>query len=542
MSDQKAKDIIALRDRERQRQGPFRSLWQSVANLEFPQTYGIAGVQSPGAELMSEIFDTTAVEELENMTSGVANNLFPAGQRFFGFKPPSTHKEDEEAREYLYYLTEECHEHMFNSNYVAQTSNTIKYWTGFGTGANYSDWTVKDGLNYRDYAIGTYQCLENSKGIIDTIILTCPYTARQIRQDWPTKGGAAVELAMSRPETANEEIDVIWVVRPRADRDPNRIDSANMAFESIYVQEKDQIVLDEGGYDEFPFAVPRYEVIYREVYGRGRGVALLPTVRQLNRRKKDYDEMSNKWVNPPKEVLESFEGQVDVTPGALMYVQQIPSIKALDMGANGMYPVTKDILEYYREEVRQGFFRYAFQALQTLTGDRRTTTEIIERLKEGMKQLARPLGRLFIELLTPQITRSALLLIRNGVVARPPQSLQGQPMKVRLINPLALALEDQQARAGQYWVSAIGQAEALFPGIKDNVDEDKWARDLGEELGVKGDHIRPLRQVKAIRAGRQQQAAAMQAMQTAQVATDAYNKTTKAPEEGSLAAMETTGE
>jgi hypothetical protein len=535
MSDQKAKDIIALRDRELSRQSNFRALWQSVADLEFPQTTGIATSRAAGEELMSGLFDTTAVEELENMTSGITNNLFPAGQRFFAFKPPTDMKDDQDARDYLYYLTEETHEHIFNSNYIAQTSNTIKYWAGFGTGANYSDWTVADGLNFRDYAIGTYQCLENSKGIVDTIILTCPMSARQINQDWPGRGGPAVEQALSRPDTANEEINVVWCIRPRADRDPQRIDSRNMAWESTYVLEKDEIVLDEGGYDEFPFAVPRYEVIYREVYGRGRGVTLLPQVRVLNRLARDYQEMSNKWVNPPKEVLESFEGQVDVTPGALNYVQQMNSIAPINMGANGMFPVTKDILEYHREVIRQGFFKNAFEALGGLSGDRRTTTEIIERLKEGMKKLSRPLGRLFIELLTPQITRSALLLIRNGVVARPPESLHGQMMKVRLINPLALALEDQQARGGQYWVSAVGEAEALFPGVKDNVDSDEWARDLGESLGVKGSHIRPARKRDEIRRQRAEQMAAQQQLETAAMAADAYGKTTRAPEPGSMA-------
>ena len=170
-------------------------------------------------------------------------------------------------------------------------------------GANYSDWTVWDGLNYRDYAIGTYQCLENAGGVIDTIILTCPMTARQIRQQFGARAGPSIDRALSNKDTVNEEFNIIHCVRPRRDRDPDRIDSLNMAFESLYVQEKDRIVVEESGFDEFPFAVPRYDVVYREVYGRGRGVILLPAVRRLNRIAKDYLEMSNKWVNPPREVL-----------------------------------------------------------------------------------------------------------------------------------------------------------------------------------------------------------------------------------------------
>ena len=543
--NKRAKDIIALRDRTLGQQSSFRTLWQSVSDLIFPQTYGITTKHAPGQELMSELFDTTAVEESENMTSGVTTNLFPAGQKFFKWKTPIGLEDDQDAIDYLYYLTEQQHEFIFNSNYVAQTSNTIQYWLTFGTGANFCDWTVKDGIRFRDYAIGTYQCMENSVGIIDTIIITVPMTARQIKQEVDngnfTQTGPSVDMVLDRNQNIHDEFNVIQVVRPRKERDDTKVDNKNMAWESIYVQEKDQIVISEGGFPEFPFSVPRYSVLYREVYGRGRGTLMLPKVRMLNRLAKDYLEMSNKWVNPPKEVLESFEGQVDVTPGALNYVTERNTITSIDMASNGMYPVTRDMLEYYREGIRDGFYKSSFNPITPLKGDRRGSTEIIERLREGMKNLAKPFSRLFIELLTPQLTRSALLLIRNGAVETPPESLQGGDMGLRFINPLALALEDQQARGGQFWITALGEASEIFPGITDNVDADQWARDLGESLGVKSSHIKSVDERDEIRQQRAEQKAQEEKMQMAQIASDAYSKTTKAPEEGSAAEAELGG-
>jgi len=349
--------------------------------------------------------------------------------------------------------------------------------------------------------------------------------------------GASVHQALG-PESSrsNEEFPVIHIVRPRRDRNPDMIDNLNMPWESVFINERDQHVLAEGGFDEFPFAIPRYTVLYREVYGRGRGTMMLPQVRNLNRLAKDYMEMSNKWVNPPKQVLDTFEGQVDVSPGALNYVNTIDSIRAIDMGSSGAYPITRDILEYYRDGIKEGFYKNAFQPITPLTGDRRNATEIIERLKEGMKRLSKPMGRLFIELLTPQITRTALLLIRNGVIDPPPDSLQGRNMGLRFINPLALALEDQQARGGQFWATALAEAEQTFPGVKDNLDADQWARDLGESLGVSSNHIKPIEQRDAERQALIDLAAQQEQLEMAQTASDAYAKTTKAPEEGSVAA------
>jgi hypothetical protein len=511
-------------------------MWQSISDLIFPQTFGISQYITPGTELMQHLYDTTAVEEAENMASGLVSNLFPAGQRFFNVGAPGPLQRESDVREYLPYLVEQSHEYMFNSNFIQQVSNTIHYWVVFGTGSLYSDWTVANGLSYRDYAIGTYQCLENAQGVIDTKIISCPMTARQIVEKFGEDGvGPSVMAVWNKPEKREESFDVIQLVSPRKDydKDPVMRPATAAPWQSVYVQEKDAVVLQEGGYDEFPFAVPRYQVIYREIYGRGRGTMLLPQVRVLNRLAKDYMEMSNKWVNPPKQVLESFDGTVDVTPGALNFVSEMPSIVPIDMNTSGAYPVTRDILEYRREGIRQGFFKNAFEPLTPLTGDRRNTTEIIERLKEGMKRLSKPMGRLFVELLAPVITRTIRLLVRNGVVAPPPDVLAGVPMKIEFINPLALALRDQQSRGGQYWVSALGEASEIFPGVLDNVDSDKWARDLGESLGVKSDQIRPEDQVAEIREQRAEQEQAMQQLQMAGAAAEGYKNVTKAPEPGS---------
>jgi hypothetical protein len=430
---------------------------------------------------------------------------------------------------------------MFNSNFIAQVSNTIHYWFVFGIGSLYTDWTTKLGLNYRDYAIGSYQCLENAAGNIDAIILTVPMTAAQIVEKFKSSDesvvGRTVSQLYGKPESRHESTNVVHYIGPRENYDPNPILRSNLAspVESIYVAEKDKHLIEESGFDEFPFAVPRYSVIYAEVYGRGRGTMMLPKVRQLNRRAKDYDEMSNKWVNPPKEVLESFEGTVDVTPGALNYVAEKGTISPIDMGSSGAYPVTKDILEYYREGVREGFLRSAFEPITPLKGDRRNQLELAQRISEGLKKQARPFGRLFNELLTPNVVRTIRLLVRNGVIMRPPESLRGTPLKIEFVNPLALALRDQQARGGQRWIAILGEASQIpqFANVTDNVESDKWARDLGEALGVKADHIRPIRELEEIRDQRALEQQEAKQLQLAGAAAEGYQKVTKAPEPGS---------
>jgi hypothetical protein len=537
MADEKAKEIVDLRNREKAKQSNFRSHWQEISDMGCPFIHPITDTYAPGSELMQNIYDPTMMEEGENMASGLSNNLMPAGQQFFLIRARDRRiQQMQNVRRYFSELTEISHEALANSNFLSQTDMSLLMWLQFGMACNYADWTVKTGLNYRDYGIGAWQAMENAQGIIDTIIMTVPRTARQCVQQFGIQNvGKSVVEAYNKPETRNDSFNVIHLVRPRAERDQNMIDNRNMAFESIYVSEKDDHTIEEGGFEEFPFAMPRYRVIYAEVYGRGQGSIALRLARTLNRAVMNFDEAAEKWVKPPLEVLESFDGDVDVSPNAQNPVTEMNSIRAIDVGVRGSFPIGKDWIQYRTERLQQIYFKNVFEQLSMLTGDRRTTVEIIERLKEGLKKMSKPIARLFVEYFDPIITRSVLLLIRNGQAPPPPPELSGQNFKIDYIGPLSLALRDQQSKGLQYWIAALGQMEPIFPGVKDNVEYDKAARDLGESLGVKTDHIRPIRQRDEIRAARQQ---AIQAQRQAEMLSEAaqgYKSTKEAAEKGSPA-------
>ena len=538
MADNKAKEIIELRDSEKHRQSNFLALWYDTSALVWPQTYPINSTLSPGTYLMNNVHDVTAIEEGENATSGFINNLIPAGQMFFALQMARGELNDNyEISRYMSIITELTHEYMFNSNFISVMANVIKPWFIFGMGNCLPEWTIKTGLNYRAYPIGTYQCRENSRGIIDTMIMTLPRTALQLKEEFGDNIGKSATDAMTSPDKGRqaEQFNLIHCARPRKDYVEGRIGSINMPWESIYVQEKDEVVVDEGGFPEFPFSVPRYSVIEGEIYGRGRGVMLLPHIRSVNQEAKDVKEYLNRINNPALEVMESFDGHVDISPRALNHVVEKGTISAIDFGNRGLYPNIKDYIEGERDIIRKGFFKPAFETLEMLgKGDRRNQLEIIERLKEGMKKLSSPIGRLFAELFNPMITRTVLLLIRNGQLPPPPESIRGQAFKVEYISPLALALRDQHIKAFEYWIGLGSQMEQVFPGVTDNVDFDRAYRDMGNYIGVKTDHIRSIKDRDSFRHERRENADRQKLLEMAQLA-DAYAKTTKAPEPGSMA-------
>jgi hypothetical protein len=495
-------------------------------------------VQTPGDSKRRKVFDDTAIRDSQDMASGLSSAFIPTGQRFFGLR--MTNKaldKQDEVRRYLSYATDALHEEMFTSNFILQINETIRSLGVFGTGCILSEFDAPTNkLNYRDYDISLYQICENNLGTVDTIYLTFSLTTKQSEQEFGRdRLSKSIKEALDKPEMYNHPWEFIHCVRPRRSRNPRLLDNRNMKFESVYVCVKDKYVIDEGGFEEFPFAVPRWMKSSHEVYGRGQGTEALEDVKTLQQMMKDFLECGNKWSRPPLEVVDTFEGSVNLTPGAVNYVRQIDSIRAINPGAIGNFPITKEMLEFQQEKIHKAFFRDIFVQLADLSGDRRTTVEIVERLREGLRRLALPTARLQSELFNPLITRSLMLMIRNGKIEPPPSILGDADFSIEYVGELSLALQSQQSQGFQRWAQFVGSMAALNPDVLDLIDWDDATRRQGDSYGVNMEDISTPEEVDAKRQARAQQQQQQQAMQMAEMASKGYGAATKAPEPGSPA-------
>jgi hypothetical protein len=486
-----------------------------------------------GREKMRRVFEPTALMASQDMASGLSINLVPPGQKFFSLKASDRElREVEEVKQYLGKATEIAHDQLFDSNFLLQLNETLRSLVVFGTGNIYSEF--KTSLNFKDYDIAMYLYLENSKGRVDTMLLKFPLTARQAVQEYGNPGPTVSEAAKDEKKR-NEQYEFINIIRPRETRNRDAEDTLNMPFELLVVAVKDIQVILTDGFEEFPFSVPRWMKSSHEKYGRGQGTEALPDVRMLNKMKQSFNELANRHAAPPLEVLESFEGNVNVTPNAQNFVQEIPSIQGIKQSVLGNFPVTRETLDMQREVIKDFFFAKAFAPLTDLTGDRRNQLEINERVQEAFRKIGSPIGRLESELFTPLLTRVVLLLIRNGVIPAPPEMLQGRNFGIEYKGPMSLALKSSEVRASQQWIAAVGAMEEISPGIKDNVDFDSAVRRMARSFGVNEEDIATEEEVAAKREARAQQLAQKQALEMAQAAAQGYSQTTKAPEEGSVA-------
>lgn len=534
-----APEIIELQQRLEEQDSTFRSNWQDTANYIFPRESNITDVGYPGETKTDTIYDITGILESDNMGSGLLANLVPAGQKFFSLTTDNTELQDLDiVKSYWARATEKLHEALFASNYILMLGETLQSLLVFGTGCIFEDW--QNGLNFMDWDISRYQILENFRGEIDTVILKFPKTAQQAYEEWGNKAGkSVVELFEGPVSDKKRRQDNFWfihIVRPRRNRIPRFDDvSLHMAWESGYINVKDKTMIDEGGYPEFPYQIPRWKKTSGEKHGRGIGTMILPQVKMVNANKRDYNEMGNKHANPHREVLETFEGDYDTTPGARNDVMELPSSQ-VDPNQFGNFVVTKDFLQMERQVIKDAFFADAFAPITSSgPGDRRNELEIMQRIQEAFRKIGSPIGRIESELFTPKIYRCYNLLVRNGRIPEAPPELKGTNLKVRYEGPLSLAQQDAEARAAEVWLEKVMALSQMDPSAMDNVNVDSVVRGWARAGGVNEDNMSSIEEVEAKRQARQEALQRQQALEAAQVAAQSYGQTTSAPEAGSAA-------
>jgi hypothetical protein len=308
----------------------------------------------------------------------------------------------------------------------------------------------------------------------------------------------------------------------------------NYPYSSEYVNVKEAIVVDKGGYEDFPYHIPRWMVTSGEVMGRGIGTEINPQVKVLNRAMQDWIECSNKRVNPPLEVLESFDGDVEVFAGAINNVQEIPSIRAIENSALGSQAAGEKEIRMLREFVDKAYMKDAFNPITDLTGDRRNQLELRLRQLESLKKVGQPVGRIQSEWLEKVLRRTLKLLIKHGEIPSPPPGLD--LIEIEYLGLMSNALTAGQSTAFQRWAAIGMEMEDFYPGTTDNINVDSGFRRLGRSLGVKSDDMNTPEQRAEIRRQKQELQQQKMALEAAQTAGQAYGQTTGAPEEGSPAA------
>lgn len=419
----------------------FDTQWEEAAARIMPahvNTFLSRGMTlgQQGAKNTEQMFDSTASIAAYRFASVMESLVTPQASIWHLLKPVDrTLRRNRQVRIFFDELSEVLFNYRYRpaANFVGNSQQMYLGLGVYGNGSLFIDRPEKTkGLRYRNIHIGEVYFVQNHANIIDTMYRAFQQSARQLVQKFGDAVPEDIKKAAENPQQADKMYEVLHVVHPRADHDPQRMDSKGLAFVSIYILVEKQQLLREEGFSTFPYATARYTQAPGETYGRGPAQIVLPSIKILGEQKKTVLKQGQRVTDP---VILAFDdgnlGSFSLKAGALNAGGINKDGKRLiDVLPTGNIAVGDKMMDMEKAVIHDAFLTTLFQIL--VDSPQMTATEVLERAREKGMLLAPTAGRLQAEFLGPMIEREIDLLAKQGLLPRMPQILMDAAAEYRI--------------------------------------------------------------------------------------------------------------
>ena len=489
----------------------WESHWQEILDYVMPRKAEITFLRSRGEKRTEVLFDSTAITANNLLAASLQGTLTSPSLPWFSLKlrDDDTNKirdvqiwlEDTARRMYA----------VFNeSNFNTEVHEMYLDLCSVGTSAIFieeaNEGFAKGGLHFNTLHIAEYFIQENTKGTVDTLYRKYKMTARQAVQEFgeDNLGTKVKEAVKDKPDT---QFNFIHAVEPTEDYERATGETkTKLPFHSCHVCFEDKMVVRLGGYNEFPYLVPRWSKATGEIFGRSPSYNALPDIKTLNKAVEIGLKAWAKAIDPPLLVTDDgVIGRVRMTPGGITVVRSDTAIKPLQIGSNWQITDLKE--NQLRTAIRQAYYS---DQLQLQEGPQMTATEVQVRYELMQRLLGPTLGRFQTEFLNPLIERVFGIMMRADALMPRPEAMSGMSMDIEYVGPLARSQRMEEAIAVERLYQLALQVVQVDPTVMDVIDHEQAIRMRATLLGVPKTVLRGEDEVAEIR---EQRAAAQQQAQ-----------------------------
>lgn len=511
----------------------FESYWQSLHDYFYIESPDVNASYYPGTELNSNfLFDASTLEAADVLASGFMNYLTPPTSKWFRLR----HQDEElsknkDINDFLEDCANEISHALNKSNFYNQVISSYKSSGVYGTSCLYEEEDMSEDIMFRNIPIKQTILIENSKGKVDEAFLEFEYTSRQAEHRWgyDALSDKMKEELRQGKESTHKHIFLLYIGY-RWKREIEKQGKENMPWAAIWLDKDGRHIVDEGGYEEMPVMVHRFDKRPGIPWGFSPAMKSLPFARTLNAMAKTNLRAMMKQTDPPIAVPhEAFIMPFNGNPRAINYYEKDSVSSPRDIFPTMNYgnpEVGLTAVEYYAQKVKALMYNDVFLAFQNLTKNM-NNPEVIERINEKMTMLGPAVGRFTGEVLNPVIIRTFGILWRKGKLPSPPDELIDNPnYEIDYVSQLAQAQKRSELNSLSTALSMAGQMAQFVPEVLDKIDGDKVIDSYWNITGATGKVLRDDQEVAAIREGRQQmQAAEQQAMIAKEAASAAKDGT-----------------
>lgn len=480
--------VISQYEQAKTRRQQWEPLWRDCYQYALPQREDI-GIGSSGARKTDHLYDSTAMDAVEQLAASLLGQLTPPWSSWFGLKPgPDMNEADAQIlAPALESAARLIQSHLDRSNFAVEMHQAFLDMVTAGTATlHFEESPIGDFSAFRFAAVPLTQTVleEGARtGRLDGIYREAQMSLEQIQTRFP-------DVAIPRDLTAqnnageNHQFTILETVLP---------DRLSYRYQVFLIGEghDEPLLLTKGSFADTPFISFRWMKAPGEIYGRSPVMKSLPDIKTANKvveliLKNASIAVAGIWQADDDGVLNP--ANIDLTPGTII-PKAVGSRGLTPLEMPGKFDVSQIILDDLRARIRHGLMvdRLGLVGQATMTA-----TEVMERSADMALLLGATYGRLQSELLTPLIQRAYAILRRRGEV--PDVDIDGRLVALDYRSPLALAQGQKDVQNVLYWINT---AQSLGPMAEGVVNMAQAARFLANALGVpsdlvNGDEIIPL--------------------------------------------------
>ena len=505
-----AKQLKDNLSRLQEKRSTWESHWQEVADVMLPRKAEITRQRARGDKRSTQIFDATAIHALELLAASLHGMLTSSANRWFSLRFKETGLNDsDEAKEWLEDATKRMYDVIAKSNFQQEIFECYHDLIAFGTSCLMIEEDQEDVLTFSARHIKEIYIQENRKGYVDTLYRRFKMSAQATVEKFGIEN-VSKEIVNVLKKAPFDDIDLVHVIRPRLDFDPQKQDKANMPFQSIYFEYGSGHVISVGGFKENPYVIPRYLKASTEQYGRSPGMNALPDVKVLNKMVEHSLKAAAKQIDPPLLIPDDgMLAPIRMSPGSINYYRSGSRDRIEPLNINANTAVTLNSENQRRDAINKMFH---IDQLVVTENRNMTATEVLQRQEEKMRILGPVLGRLQSELLSPLVTRVFNIMLRNQLFMPSPDILTQQELNIEYVSPMALAQRGQELQSLMKGLELFGSLAQTMP-VMDYIDEDGLVKQIISILGLPAKVIKSDAQVQQLRAERAEQEAQQMEMQ-----------------------------
>lgn len=393
----------------------------------------------------------------------------------------------------------------------------------FGTAADFVDNNFDNVIHHHAMTIGEYRISTDDLGYVDTLYRKFDMTVAQVVRKFGYENCSMRTRNLWDNFNYDAWVTIVHATEPRRERNPKKRDAVNMPYSSCYfeegTEEQGKPFLSESGFEEFPFLVPRWDVIGGDIMGSGPGSEALGDLQQLQHEQMRKGQGIDFQTRPPMQASGQMKGnEANMLPGGVTYFEQAGQGVGLSPAfqSNLRLDYLLQDIEDVRGRIKQCFHSDLFLMLANDNRSNITAREIAERHEEKLTMLGPVLERLHDEMLSPLIDITFSKMVRANILPPPPEELQGMDLNVEFVSMLAQAMRAAGIGSIDRLLGTVGAVMQMKPDAIDKVDTDTLIDKYGDMLGVDPDLIVANDEVAIIRQNRAQAQAQAQQMAAAQ--------------------------